>query len=89
MSHSKERPVMDHEKIEATAKKIMDDFLKELSASESPTDFGLCREGLSAQVRDPKHELCDPRFRGGMFANARAAGKDVKNDELVMERKQW
>ena len=85
MSHSKERPVMDHAKIEATAKKVMDDFLKELGDAESPTDFGLRREGLDAQVREPKHELCDPRFRGGMFANA----PKVKDDELVMERKQW
>ncbi len=85
MSHTKERPVMDHAKIEAQAKKIMDNFLMELSNAQSPTDFGLRREGLAAQVREPKHELCDPRFRGGMFANA----PNVKDDELVMERKQW
>lgn len=85
MSHTKERPVMDHAKIEAQAKAIMDDFLKELGNAEAPKDFGLRREGSKAQVREPKHELCDPRFRGGMFANA----PTVKDDELVMERKQW
>lgn len=84
MSHSKERPVIDHEKIEATAKKIMDDFLVALGGAESK-DFGLRREGLEHQIREPKHEPTDPRFRGGFFANA----PNVKDDELVMERKQW
>jgi len=85
MKQLHERPAMDLENIEAQAKKIMDDFLKELGTAESPKDFGLRREGLSAQVREPKHEPTDPRFRGGFFANA----PNVKDDELVMERKQW
>lgn len=89
MSNPKERPVMDHAKIEAQAKKIMDDFLAELGGAQSPHDFGLRREGLKAQVREPKRKFTDPRFRAGVFANARAADRDVKDDEIIMERKEW
>jgi hypothetical protein len=85
MSHIKERPEMDQTKIEAQAKRIMDDFLKALGGADAPKDFGLRRKGLKSQVRTAKKKECDPRFRGGFFANA----PNVKNDELQMERKQW
>ena len=79
------QPTLDPVVIELQAKAIMDAFLKELGTAEQSQDFGLHREGFEQQTREPKLEPCSPRFRRALFANA----PNVRNDELVMERKQW
>jgi hypothetical protein len=76
---------IDRAAVEAKAKAIMDAFLVELASAPAPKGFGLRRDGREAQVRDGRPELTSPAFRSAFFANA----PNVKNDELVMERKQW
>ncbi len=78
-------PAIDLAKIEAQAKQIMDGFLEELGSIEQPKEFGLRREGIANQTREGKLGETDPQFRSKLFDNAPV----VKDDELVMERKQW
>lgn len=73
---------MNHEEIKEQAKRIMDDFMKELSAVEQPEKFGLARE---QQMREPATKEQDPRFRQLLFENA----PKVKDNLLIMEKKQW
>lgn len=73
---------IDLSAIEKQAKAIMDAFLKELGDVKQEAKFGLQRE---REMREPKACETDPQFRQAFFANA----PKVKDDELVMERKQW
>ncbi len=79
------KPVIDTAKVEAQAKQIMDAFLVELGSIETPKDFGMKRDGIEHQAREGKASAQATRFRSAFFANA----PNVKDDELIMERKKW
>lgn len=79
------RPVLDLAKIELQAKAIMDSFLQRLGTIDEPKDFGMKRDGIEHQTRDASAKEASSRFRSAFFANA----PNVKDDELIMERKKW
>jgi hypothetical protein len=73
---------MNQEQIEAQAKAIMDAFLKELGSIEQEAQFGT-RKG--DQMRTPVPAEPNDQFRQAFFANA----PNVKDNQLIMEKKQW
>lgn len=77
---SSEEP--DHSKIEHQAKQLMDSFLKELSSIPQEDSFGLERD---EQMRTPEPAKPNESFRKAFLANA----PNVRDDLLIMERKQW
>lgn len=75
--------MLDKEKIEKQAKKIMDDFISALDkVQEIKQEFGQERE---EQLRKPEKPEESKEFRERIFKNA----PKVKDDCLVMEKKSW
>ena len=73
---------LDHDAIEKQAKHIMDSFLKELGSMKEQNKFGLTR---TDQMREPKDKEPSEQFQKAFFANA----PKVKDNLLIMEKKQW
>ena len=76
--------MLDTKKITQQAKKIMDDFVKELDKAGSKNlDFTVERD---ANIRDDKPKLqTNADFRDRMLKNA----PNVKNNCIVAEKKKW
>lgn len=75
--------MLDKEKIERQAKKIMDDFISVLDkVPEIKQEFGQERE---EQLRKPEKPEDSKEFRQRIFKNA----PKVKDDYFVMEKKNW
>jgi Asp-tRNA(Asn)/Glu-tRNA(Gln) amidotransferase C subunit len=75
--------MIDKEKIEKEAKKIMDDFISALDkVPEIGQQFGQERE---EQLRVPEKHEDSKEFRKRIFKNA----PKVKDDYFVMEKKSW
>ena len=73
----------DKEQILAQAKKIMDEFVSALDKVKINEKFGVKREN---QTRIPEKDCTDSsEFRKRMFKNA----PKVKDDYLIMEKKDW
>jgi hypothetical protein len=75
--------MIDREKIEKEAKKIMDDFISALDkVPEIGQQFGNERE---EQLRVPEKPEDSKDFKKKIFKNA----PKVKDDYFVMEKKSW
>ena len=74
--------MIDQQVIEEQAKRIMDDFLKELKEIGQEERFGLERED---EMRTPKPLEPNAQFRRAFLENA----PKVRDNEIVAERKQW
>lgn len=74
--------MIDHDAIQAQAKRIMDDFLKELGEVKQEEHFGVERE---KEMREPKAVEKDPNFSQAFLANA----PRTKDGLLLAEKKQW
>ena len=73
----------DKEQILLQAKKIMDEFVSALDKVKVSDKFGVKREN---QTRIAEKECSDSsEFRKRMFKNA----SKVKDDYLIMEKKEW
>ena len=74
---------MNQREIEASAKKIMDSFMKALEkVGDTKEDFVIKRE---KNVRGNEKAEIDEEFRDLMFKNA----PKVKNDCILAEKKKW
>lgn len=74
---------MDQEKIEKKeAKKIMDEFIKELDKIQLTKEFGTKR---TFQTRESFENDCESEFRERMFKNAPKERKGF----IVAEKKSW
>ncbi|MBU0665795.1 MAG: hypothetical protein ABIC91_06360 [Nanoarchaeota archaeon] len=73
---------MNQEKIRKEAKKIMDEFIKELDKITLSKDFGIKRK---QETRKKFTDDSDEKFRERMLENA----PNVKDDFIVAEKKKW
>lgn len=73
---------MKKEEILEEAKKIMDDFVKELDSIELDEDFGIERE---KETRTKFESVVDKDFRERVFKNA----PKIKDEFIVAEKKDW
>ena len=64
------------------AKKIIDDFMKELDKVKLDDDFGISRK---KETRTEFEDDCDKEFRDLMFNNA----TKKKGDFILAEKKKW
>ena len=75
--------MLKQEEILKQAKKIMDEFVSALEKVKVKESFGAKR---TEQTRTPAKECPDSaEFRKRMFKNA----PKVKDDYLIMEKKEW
>ena len=74
--------MIDQQVIEEQAKRIMDEFLKELKDISQEEHFGLERE---QEMREPKQAQPNPQFQRAFLENA----PKVKDGLVQAERKQW
>jgi len=74
---------MDQKEILKQAKKIMDEFVSALDKVKVKEKFGVRRDN---QTRSPDKKFVDTsEFRKRMFKNA----PKIKDDYLIMEKKEW
>ncbi|MFP4112153.1 MAG: hypothetical protein ACLFPQ_01100 [Candidatus Woesearchaeota archaeon] len=79
---SQKQDKINHEAIKKDAKRIMDNFMKELDKIPEIKEFGTKRE---ISVREPKESSFEDDFRENILNNA----PKTKDNCILAEKKHW